>query len=114
MELVIRVKNRGNGGPGDSLAGDVITIMPDGFNWGSAELTNPQWRIIRVPLTQVECDALLSSPENNTREGYFVRRKYKINLKLLPIIDASENRTPGIIDLSNSLSAVRAAAILKK
>ena len=29
--------------------GDVVCVMPDGHPWTQKELTNPNWRIIRVP-----------------------------------------------------------------
>jgi hypothetical protein len=30
-------------------AGDIIEVMPDGWNWGTQELLNPNWRIIKFP-----------------------------------------------------------------
>ena len=30
-------------------AGEIITIQQDGWPWSDAELTNPQWRIIKAP-----------------------------------------------------------------
>jgi recombinational DNA repair protein (RecF pathway) len=30
-------------------AGDVIHVAADGWPWGSEELTNPEWRILKLP-----------------------------------------------------------------
>lgn len=29
--------------------GDVIEVMPDGYDWAQSSLTNPNWRIIKLP-----------------------------------------------------------------
>lgn len=29
--------------------GDVIHVAPDGWPWGSEELINPEWRIVKIP-----------------------------------------------------------------
>ena len=40
--------------------GDVVTIQPDGHNWGTQELSNPDWRIVRIlGMTRAEADALM-------------------------------------------------------
>ena len=30
--------------------GDVVVIVPDGWHWGTEERTNPEWRILKLPL----------------------------------------------------------------
>jgi len=32
-----------------SKAGDVIAVQLDGWNWGTDELANPEWRIVKLP-----------------------------------------------------------------
>lgn len=54
MEVLLRVVDKINAGdPAADLlctkAGDVIVIKPDGWSWGAAELTNPEWRIVKLP-----------------------------------------------------------------
>jgi len=36
----------------------VVEAMPRDFHWTYAEKTNPNWRIIRVPLVEIEVMAL--------------------------------------------------------
>lgn len=35
-------------------AGDVVVVMPDGWGWGSKELTDPMFRIVKLPNVTVE------------------------------------------------------------
>jgi hypothetical protein len=53
-EVLIRVVDKVN--PTDPAkdqlcfkAGDVIHVAPDGWGWGSEEVTNPDWRIVKLP-----------------------------------------------------------------
>ena len=41
--------------------GDVIEIMPEGFEWGKLTCENPDWIIIKSDITKVEKEALLES-----------------------------------------------------
>lgn len=44
--------------------GDAITIHPDGWAWSARELTNPDWRILRLTrITDPEDIAALLRPE---------------------------------------------------
>lgn len=52
-ELLVRVRDKDSRGIDQRvlqhMAGDVVVIMPDGHQWGSAEVSNPDWRIFKVP-----------------------------------------------------------------
>lgn len=120
MELLILLEDRGKPDPGTSQRGDVVCYQLDGFAWGKGELTMAQCRIVRLNLTQVECQALVMSVEPATREGAFQKRKYKIDLAALSValknsIQAARTKT-GIIDARTSvaLSAVRTAVVLRQ
>lgn len=80
MEALIRVVDKG---PGEdhSKAGDVIAVCPDGWQWSSAELTNPDWRIIRVPLLQTQADAFLARANNPLVKR---RREWTIDFGKMP------------------------------
>lgn len=42
--------------------GDVVVVQPDGWPWGREELTNPDWRIIKLPnVTVAEMQQFLSA-----------------------------------------------------
>jgi hypothetical protein len=43
--------------------GDVITAQQDGWTWGALELTDPRWRIIKLPGIDVSAVAALLMPE---------------------------------------------------
>lgn len=44
-------------------AGDVIVVMPDGHEWGRAEIENQDWKIVRVPGVSVDQASVFTSPE---------------------------------------------------
>ena len=117
MELLIRIVNRGDGGPGDSQAGDLIAAMPDGFAWGEVERTAPFWRIVRVGLVQAEVNALLASHEPTSLADTFRRRKYTVGIDNFPATAKTILLAPrtgdGVIDARAYLSGIRAAAKLK-
>lgn len=74
MELLVRVVDKPRSGVAEldakrTSAGDVIAYFPDGHQWGREELSNPDWRIVRVPgLSDIEAEALLT-PELPTAFG---------------------------------------------
>jgi hypothetical protein len=68
--------------------GDVIVVRPDGWAWGSEELTNPQWTILRLPnVPLTEAEALLG-PEKNADPSHpshtLQRRTSHLDLDHLP------------------------------
>lgn len=42
-------------------SGDVVVIMPDNWSWSEMELTNPEWRILNVGLSEDNISRLLMS-----------------------------------------------------
>ena len=80
MEVLIRVVDKGVADD-CSKAGDVIAICPDGWAWGTQELVNPDWRIIRVPILKAQADAFLSRANNPLVKR---RREWAIDFSKLP------------------------------
>lgn len=39
-------------------AGSYISCQPDGSWWSPAEIGNPDWLIVKTPITMIECEAL--------------------------------------------------------
>lgn len=87
-ELVVRVQDKVNE---DfyldcqcTKRGDVIEVRPDGWAWSKLERSNPDWRIIRVPMSVSEAQAFLA-PELNTDpknpSKTLQRRAFKIDLE---------------------------------
>lgn len=80
MEVLIRVVDKGVA-EDCSKAGDVISICPNGWAWSPHELSNPEWRIVRVPILQANADAFLA---RSAIAGVTRRREWKIDFSLLP------------------------------
>ena len=88
-ELIIRVVDKVN--PASvyrdvkcTKRGDVIAIQPDGWPWGSAELTDPAYRIVQVSGIDVEDLSAFLAPELDVDPGHpsrtLQRRGFKFDL----------------------------------
>ena len=66
-ELLIRVVSKVNADPyldaKCTKRGDVIAVVEDGWAWGTDELANPHWRIVRVTGVPAATAAAFISPE---------------------------------------------------
>ena len=108
MEALIRVVDKGEA-EDCSKAGDVISICPDGWQWSPAELSNPDWRIVRVNILQTQADAFLSRANNPLVKR---RREWTIDFSKLPNPSLfAGDRTQAIITLTRA--QVVAAAVKK-
>lgn len=67
------------------LAGDIITVCPDGWVWTGLELTDPRWRVIKIPDVNPSVVNVALNPRVDPITGS-VRRKrdYKIDMSLIP------------------------------
>ena len=69
--------------------GDAIHIAPDGWPWGSIELTNPGWRIVALPnVTESQAESFLTpepavDPQNPSR--MLQRRAFKLDISNVTI-----------------------------
>lgn len=108
MEALIRVVDKGEA-EDCSKAGDVIAICPDNWPWSPAELTNPDWRIVRVNILQAQADAFLAKANSPL---VVRRREWRVEFSLLPnpALFTGE-RTQDIITLTRA--QVVAAAVKK-
>lgn len=57
------------------LSGDVIAICPDGWGWSQAELTNPNWRLIKMPGQLPELWTVLTMPRFDPLTQALVRKR---------------------------------------
>lgn len=106
MELLIRIKDKINLEDEDLnsmclKAGDIVTMQPDGHNWGTKEKSNPDWRIISIPnMTNVEALEWLEPNYTVDEDGNKIflpgiikaeglRRKYRFNFDA-PGLDAED------------------------
>lgn len=89
MELLVRVRNKRT--TGDSRqdltlreAGDVLQVRPDGWNWGAGERCSQDFRVVRVPVTEVEARAMLSAEQGDRGEKPALwPRLFKLDLRTL-------------------------------
>ena len=69
--------------------GDVIHVAPDGWSWGTKEIQNPDWRIVKLPnVSESDLAALLipelhDDPQNPSR--VLQRRAFKLDLDALQL-----------------------------
>lgn len=80
MEILIRIVDKG-ATEDCSKSGDVISVCPDGWAWSPAELTNPDWRIVKANILQTHAGAFLSRANNPLAKR---RREWRIDFSLLP------------------------------
>ena len=108
-ELLIRTVDKTSSNLIDNATctkrGDVIVVVPDGWNWSQIERTNPEWIIIRSKLSVEEAKAYTEPPKKTDAEKIVARRAIKIDLDSVKIpaqvkdsID-DINRLEAIIDI---------------
>lgn len=76
-----------------SKRGDVICACPDGWVWSQIELTNPAWRIIKVPgLADSVAQQLVMPEVGDERVNRMLRRrKYKLELDFASLPQAGKD-----------------------
>lgn len=80
--------------------GDVIVVCPDGHQWGTQELTNPDWRIVRCPsITVAEAEALLVEEPGDPLINRMLQRRWfyydltKLSPQIQALLDPDSPRT---------------------
>ncbi len=128
-QLLIRVVNKVNAdfylNTKCTKRGDVIVVQSDAWQWGSSELSNPDWRIIKhTELTVSEANAFLAA-EVDTDPGSpsktLQRRAFKLDVDAAVIPQtikdwlADSTRAVPILDLTPliTLNGVRALKTAK-
>ncbi len=68
-EVLFRVVDKTNPDPlidcKMSKRGDIVVIVPDGWGWTPAELTNPDWRIVKFPNVAQATAEAFAMPEQD-------------------------------------------------
>ena len=92
-EILFMVRDKANGDPyldvKNYKRGDAIHIAPDGWQWGSIELTNPGWRIVALPnITEAQAASFMAKevdvdPQNPSK--MLQRRAFKLDLSNVTI-----------------------------
>lgn len=91
-EMLVRVVDKVNDDPyldaQCTKRGDVIAIQPDGWVWGTEELRNPEWRIIKIPGVPVVQAASFLGPEMDLDPAnpsrVLQRRAFRLDVDALP------------------------------
>ena len=91
--------------------GDVIVVRPDGHDWGTEELTNPDWRIVRCPaLTVAEAEAMLvEEPGDQLTNRMLLRRWFfydlsQLSAQIQALLDPDGPRTDIELNLNTARS----------
>lgn len=105
MELLVAIVD--NGTAIDAIkAGEVITVQPDGWGWGSEELANANWRIISAPILGTHAEILQMGyilGELMVHGKTYPRKAYLLNLSALPNSSQfSGARTAPIISMQST------------
>lgn len=61
-------------------AGDVLHVAPDGWAWGTDELTNPDWRVVQLPGVDPASLADMVDPERDAQGNVLRKRRRLFNL----------------------------------
>lgn len=109
-ELLIRVVDKSNDDPYLDVQclkrGDVVVICEDGHEWSQAELTNPEWRILKVPgVTLVQAEAFLGPEvdEDPTQPSRVLqRRAFKVDLDDVRVAKIMSAEKPLTLRLSSA------------
>ena len=114
MEILIAVVDNGTELDGIKI-GEVITIQPDGWAWTSAELTNPDWRIISAPILATSASTFMQeyiSPQFRVSGMKYPRKKFLADLTAFPIPAKFQGaRTGAIITLTRAQMLAVAKAV---
>jgi hypothetical protein len=126
MELLVRIVDKPKSGDvyldaARTVAGDVIAFAPDGHIWGTEEVRNPDWRIIRVPgmsLTEAKAMTGAELPQAFTPNQLLRKRQFVLDIEQLDIMEggkvlADRTATPKGVDATVSHSNVAAVRSLK-
>src|SRR3990167_5420809 len=97
MELVIVTKDKVNPDPNKDKQcwkeGYLLTAMPDGHKWSELELNHPNYRIVRVPISETALQALWVRQDGIAEKKPDIRiRKYRFNLDLLTDKEGFKNQ----------------------
>lgn len=72
-EVLVRVANKANDDPYRTAQllqrGDVVVVVEDEHAWGPAELSNPDWRILKLPNVSVNAALAFLGPELDSNPG---------------------------------------------
>lgn len=116
MILAYWVEDQGPG-PEHFKAGDVICFVPDSHQFSSIELRHPSWRMMKVPLTQTECEALTAQParpQNVSKDTTVALRAYRFNVAQLKAFASAsvtdDKRREPVFDATALVAQVRAVA----
>ena len=116
-ELLIRVVDKVNDSPAKNQlcfkAGDVLHVAADGWQWGTEELANPAWRILKLPGMDPALFRDLLDAQYATVNG-----RSKMTLKRAKCIDVSDAVVQQYIDsghiITIELTAAQQAFLTKK
>lgn len=87
IEALFRVRDSVNANDDDLNAqlfkrGDVICWKPSGHKWSQRELTNPNWRILRITGVSLSQARFLVSKDTPQEVGQVIKRRRSVKIDL--------------------------------
>lgn len=69
-------------------AGDVITVQPDGWQWGSGEVNHPDWAIVCAPILPTHASTLTmhGAPQVPALNKQYPIRAHRLDVKALGLV----------------------------
>jgi hypothetical protein len=84
-EFLVRIRDKEGHNVGLLGEREVVSVCEDGWKWSRIELSNPDWRILKVPGMTVEEGEVFTMPEPVDTTRYIQRRRaFKIDVTVLP------------------------------
>lgn len=78
-EILLRVRDKDSKSVDQRLmqnkAGDAVVVVEDGHQWGDEEVSNPDWRVLRLPGLPAAAVADLMHVRTNERNGVTTAKK---------------------------------------
>jgi len=115
VELLLRVVDKIGAtdyqDAGLTKSGDVIAIHMAPGPWGSEELTNPDWRIIRVDIPATLIDSLVAIESGSFAYRLNRKRIYQLNIDSLQksikdtILAPRDNPILNLVSVTNKLKS---------
>jgi hypothetical protein len=126
-EFLLRVVDKVNTDPvlntKCTKRGDVIVVQEDGWAWGLRELTDPQYRLLRVPAMSLSEARTFVAEEQDVNpqapSRMLLRRAFKLDIDhpIVPIPVkawlADATRATPLLVLNLNISIVRGLKVLK-
>ena len=93
--------------------GDVIAVCPDDWSWGSEELVNPDWCILKMPGVDPESLRDMEMSAEDALGGLIAKRAKKLDLTAA-VYETKLTERIVIVDIAKDQTDVLASKVAKE